>query len=50
MFFFFWIAPSIAEMAAVIPNRAKIFLASGTATFLNGPDSLLNNDQKNPPN
>ena len=37
---FFRIPASIAELAAVIPNGAKIFLSKGTATFINGPDSL----------
>ena len=46
---FFWIAPSIAEAAAVIPNGAKIFFANGTATFINGPAILLSNALKNPP-
>ena len=48
--FFFWIPASIADAAAVIPNRAKIFFAKGTATFINGPANLLNNYSKNPPN
>ena len=26
-----------------------IFFDKGTATFINGPDNLLNNDPKNPP-
>ena len=47
-FFFFWIPASIAEVAAVIPNRAKTFSAKGIATFINGPTDLLNNDPKNP--
>ena len=47
--YFLKIPPSIAEAAAVIPNRAKIFFAKGTATFINGPANLLNNDPKNPP-
>ena len=47
--YFFWIPASIAEAAAVIPNGAKIFFAKGTATFINGPANLLNNDPKNPP-
>ena len=42
-FFFFWIPASIAEAAAVIPNRAKMFFAKETATFSNGPANLLNN-------
>ena len=33
----------------LIPNGAKIFLAKGTATFINGPANLLNKDPKNPP-
>ena len=39
----------MTEAAAVIPNEAKIFFAKGTATFVNGPANLLNNDPKNPP-
>ena len=39
---------SIAYAAAVIPNGAKMFFAKGTATFINGPAILLNNDPKNP--
>ena len=27
----------------------KYFFAKGTATFINGPANLLNNDPKNPP-
>ena len=40
---------SIAGAAAVIPNGAKIYFAKGTATFINGPVNLLNNNPKNPP-
>ena len=40
---------SIAEAAAVIPNNAKTFFAKGTATFINRPANLLNNDPENPP-
>ena len=47
--FVFWIPASIAEAAAVIPNGAKTFFATGIATFINGPAILLNNDPKNPP-
>ena len=46
----FWIPASIAEAAAVVPNRAKTFFAKGIATFINGPANLLKNDPKNPPN
>ena len=46
---FFWILASIAEAAAVIPNGTKIFVANGTATSVNGPAILLNNDPKNLP-
>ena len=46
---FFLIPASIVETAAVIPNWAKIFFANGTATFINGPASLFNNDPKTPP-
>ena len=45
----FWIFASIAEAVAVIPNKAKIFFAYGTATFINGSAILLNNDPKIPP-
>ena len=45
---FFWIHALIAEAVDVIPNRAKMFFAKGTATFVNGPANLLNNDPKNP--
>ena len=44
-----WIPASIAEAAAKIPNGAKIFFARGTATLVNGPANLLNNNPKNPP-
>ena len=47
--YFFLIAPSIAEAAAVIPNGAKIFFANETATFINEPANLLDKDPKNPP-
>ena len=46
---FFWIPASIAEVAVAIPSGAKIFFAKGTATFINRPANLLNNDPKNPP-
>ena len=46
---FFWIPASFAEAAAVIPNGTKICFAKGTANFIIGPTSLLNNDRKNPP-
>ena len=46
---FFCILPSIADIAAVKPNGANTFLANGIATFINGPDNLLNNLPKNPP-
>ena len=42
--YFFRMPASIAEAAAVIPNEAKVFFANGTATFINGPANLLNND------
>ena len=45
---FFWIPASIAEAAALVPNRVKILFPKGTATFFNGPGSLFNNDPKNP--
>ena len=38
---------SIAEVAVVIPNGAKMLFAKGTATFISGPANLL--DPKNPP-
>ena len=40
---------SNVEAVAVIPNGAEIFFAKGTATFISGPDSLLNNDPRSPP-
>ena len=46
---FFYIASSIANAAAVIPNRAKIFFANETATFINGTTTVLNNEPKNHP-
>ena len=46
---FFYILPSIADIAAVKPNGANTFLANGIATFINGPANLLNNLTKNPP-
>ena len=46
---FFLTPTSIAETAAVIPDGAKIFFANGTATAINGPANLLNNDRKNSP-
>ena len=46
---FFWIPASIAEAAAVISNGAKKYFAKGTATSINGPASLLDNDHKNLP-
>ena len=44
---FYWISALFSEAAAVISNGAKIFLAKGTATFINGPVILLNNEPKN---
>ena len=38
----------IGNAAAVIPNGAMMFLAIGTATFINGPAILLNNAPKKP--
>ena len=46
--YIFLITASMAEAAAVIPNGAKIFFANGSATFINGPAILLNNEPKNP--
>ena len=46
---FFLILPSIADMAADIPNGANTFLANGTATFINGPANFPNRFPKNPP-
>ena len=40
----------MTEAAAVIPDRDKIFFAKRTATFINAPAKLLNNNPKNPPN
>ena len=47
--YFFLIVPSIADIAAVNLKGAKTFFAIGTATFINGPGSLLNSVPKNPP-
>ena len=47
--YLFCILPSVADIAAVKPNGANTFLASGIATFINGPANLLNNLPKNPP-
>ena len=47
--YLFCILPSIADIAAVKPNGANTFLASGIATFINGPANLLNNLPKNHP-
>ena len=46
---FFWIPVSNAEAAAVIPSGSKILFAKGTASFIDGPVNLLNNNPKNPP-
>ena len=32
-----------------IPDGAKTFFAKGTATFINGPANLLENDPQNTP-
>ena len=53
MFFSFYffskkIPASIAEAAAIIPNGAKIFFGKETATFINRPAILLNNDPRYP--
>ena len=37
----------ISKAGAVIPNRTKTFLANGTATFINRPATLPNNEPKN---
>ena len=42
------IPASIAEAAALIPNGAKIFFGKETATFINRPAILLNNDPRYP--
>ena len=47
--YLFCILPSIADIAAIIPNGANTFIANGNATFINGPANLLNNLPKNPP-
>ena len=41
--------PSIADIAADIPNGANPFLANGTATLIYGPANLPNKFPKNPP-
>ena len=46
---FFCIFPSTADIAEVKPNGANTFLANGNATFINGPNHLLNNLPKEPP-
>ena len=46
--YFFLNSCDTAEAAAVIPNGAKIFSANRTATFINGPANLLNNESKDP--
>ena len=47
--FFFCMLPSIADIAAVKPNGANIFLVNYNTTFINGPANLLNNLPKKPP-
>ena len=37
----------MAEVAVVIPNEGKILFARETATFINGPANLLNNEPIN---
>ena len=49
LWIFFYIHESISEAGAVIAKRAKIFFARRTATFINEPANLLNNDPKNLP-
>ena len=39
----------IAEAVVVIHNGANILFAKGTATSINGPANLLNNNPKNLP-
>ena len=34
-YYFFWISASIAEAEPVISDGTKIFIATGTATFIN---------------
>ena len=46
---FSWIPASVAEAAAVIPNGTKICFEIATATFINAPAILLNNEPKNSP-
>ena len=46
---FFLVFASIGEATAVIPKGTKIVFAKGTATFVNGPENLLNDDPKIPP-
>ena len=55
-FFFFWIAASVADAAAVDPNGIKMLLAHGLSTFFikgnpvlsNGPKSVPKNPQNCP--
>ena len=46
--YLFCIVPLIADIAAVKTNNSNIFLATGVATFINGPANLLNNLPKHP--
>ena len=48
-YYFFWISASIVEAEPVISDGTKIFIATGTATFINWSANLLNNEPKNPP-
>ena len=48
-YYFFWISASIAEAEPVISDGTKIFIATGTATFINWSANLLNNEPKNSP-
>ena len=46
---FFWIAASVADIAAVTPNDIKLFLTNGVRTLFNNDQPNVINETMNPP-
>ena len=48
-FYFFEFLHQLLKQLLPFLMELKYFFAKGTATFINGPADLLNNDPRNPP-
>ena len=46
---FLWITPTTGKAYGIVANDVKMFLTSGTATFIKGPADLPNKESRNPP-